>query len=214
MAGFPFPDGEASNREQSWDSGTPFSSGGDILIDPALSEVPLDPALMAEEGVPGSSEVRVYKSGLKEALPSDATRSRQTRRVAVLFTLPLRVEAKSHILSRQLSQPPPLYPHNYLSRVQEYLQGPRGDPFAQPPPLYFPNEEPLPLPPKPLKKKKRPPARRERCDVCKGNEMRNQYGKSEQMVSCMDCGASGMFLPLHVSCPPCLNDLPSTSFLH
>lgn len=80
MAGFPFPDGEASNREQSWDSGTPFSSGGDILIDPALSEVPLDPALMAEEGVPGSSEVRVYKSGLKEALPS--ARREVVKRVA------------------------------------------------------------------------------------------------------------------------------------
>ncbi|KAM5538485.1 hypothetical protein V8D89_007818 [Ganoderma adspersum] len=150
MVGLPFPNSGASNREQSWDNGTPFSSSGDIPIDPALNETPVDPALLAEEGM--------------------------SRRI-------------------QTPQPPPLYPPYQSSRVDSYPQGPQGDPFAQPPPVYIPVEEPVPLPAKPVKKRKRPVAREEECGFCSGNDSENRQGQPELMVSCVDCGRSG-----HPSC--------------
>ncbi|CDO70872.1 hypothetical protein BN946_scf184804.g4 [Trametes cinnabarina] len=154
MVGLPFPNSAVDNREQSWDTGTPFSNGGgDIPIDPALSETPLDPALLADSGVPKSEEV---------------------------------------------PQPPPSYPQYSFSRLQQYPQGPQGDPFAEPPPVYVPMDEPLepvPLPAKPLKKRKRPPAREEECGFCHGNDAMNKNGEPELMVSCVDCGRSG-----HPSC--------------
>ncbi|KAI9000531.1 hypothetical protein BD414DRAFT_532395 [Trametes punicea] len=154
MVGLPFPNSAVDNRELSWDDGTPFSNGGgDIPIDPALSEPPLDPALMAESGIP------------------------------------TKVEAP---------QPPPPYPPYSFARIQQYPQGPQGDPFAEPPPVYIPMEEPVepvPLPAKPLKKRKRPPTREEECGFCSGNDARNKNGEPELMVSCVDCGRSG-----HPSC--------------
>ncbi|PIL35760.1 transcription factor [Ganoderma sinense ZZ0214-1] len=150
MVGLPFPNSGANNREQSWDNGTPFSSSGDIPIDPALSETPVDPALLAEEGVSRSIET---------------------------------------------PHPHPLYPPYQSSRVDSYPQGPQGDPFAQPPPVYIPVEEPVPLPAKPVKKRKRPVAREEECGFCSGNDSENRHGQPELMVSCVDCGRSG-----HPSC--------------
>ncbi|KAI1797303.1 hypothetical protein LXA43DRAFT_1089180 [Ganoderma leucocontextum] len=142
MVGLPFPNSGTSNREQSWDNGTPFSSSGDIPIDPALSETPVDPALLAEEGI---------------------TRSTET------------------------PQPPPLYPPYQSSRVDSYPQGPQGDPFAQPPPVYIPIEEPVPLPAKPVKKRKRPVAREEECGFCSGNDSQNKDGQPELMASMLMC---------------------------
>ena len=66
MVGLPFPSNGGNTREQSWDNGTPFSCSGDIPIDPALSQPPVDPALLAEEGIPRVEEVRIvslYSSG-------------------------------------------------------------------------------------------------------------------------------------------------------
>ena len=57
MVGLPFPNSGTDIREPSWDNGTPFSNGGDIPIDPALSEPPLDPALLTEEGMSRGIEV-------------------------------------------------------------------------------------------------------------------------------------------------------------
>ncbi|KAI0710087.1 hypothetical protein C8Q76DRAFT_740953 [Earliella scabrosa] len=150
MVGLPYSISGPSDREQSWDSGTPFSNGGDIPIDPALSEPQLDPALMAEDGYTGTTET---------------------------------------------PEPPPFYPSYHQPRVQQYPQGPQGDPFAQPPPVYVPVEEPVPLPAKPLKKRKRPPARVNDCATCGGNDSQNKAGLPELMVSCVDCGQS-----VHPSC--------------
>ncbi|KAJ2968004.1 hypothetical protein NUW54_g13343 [Trametes sanguinea] len=81
MVGLPFPNSAVAIREQSWDSGTPFSNGGgDIPIDPALSEPPLDPALMAESGVYANAEVSVAR--VQGVCAKFATRSGGTRRVA------------------------------------------------------------------------------------------------------------------------------------
>ena len=105
------------------------------------------------------------------------------------------LKLKAHLLSRQTPEPPPFYPSYHQPRVQQYPQGPQGDPFAQPPPVYVPVEEPVPLPAKPLKKRKRPPARVNDCATCGGNDSQNKAGLPELMVSCVDCGQSGMFLP-------------------
>lgn len=187
MVGLPFPDSGASNREQSWDTGTPFSSSGDIPIDPALSETPVDPALLAEEGMLRSIEVRSFCFGWARRGGGG------TRRVAVLGRIFFAWRLNS--LSLQTPQPPPLYPPYQPSRVDSYPQGPQGDPFAQPPPVYIPVEEPVPLPAKPVKKRKRPVAREEECGFCSGNDSENREGQPELMVSCVDCGRSGVSIP-------------------
>lgn len=47
MRGLAFPEAAVSDRDESTDHGTPFSSSNadDIPIDPALTGIPLDPAL-------------------------------------------------------------------------------------------------------------------------------------------------------------------------
>ena len=47
MRGLAFPTTAVYEREESCDYGTPFSGGGDIPIDPALT-TPIDPALMED----------------------------------------------------------------------------------------------------------------------------------------------------------------------
>ena len=42
------------------DNSTPFSSSGDISIDPALSETPIDLTPLAEEGMSRRTEVRFF----------------------------------------------------------------------------------------------------------------------------------------------------------
>ncbi|TFK93998.1 hypothetical protein K466DRAFT_36586 [Polyporus arcularius HHB13444] len=91
--------------------------------------------------------------------------------------------------------PPAPYPPYHHVNAPQYPEGPQGDPFAPPPPAYVPVEEPVPLPAKPLKKRKRPPAREEECGFCSGNDSKNRDGQPELMVSCVDCGRSG-----HPSC--------------
>ncbi|KAI0329070.1 hypothetical protein GY45DRAFT_920930 [Cubamyces sp. BRFM 1775] len=197
MVGLPFPNSAVDYREQSWDTGTPFSNGGgDIPIDPALSEPPLDPALMAESGVYGNIEVCVAR--VARRLSNFATRKWRNASRRVPHVCTLRVEGRADLPAPQTPQPPPPYPSYAYSRVQQYPQGPQGDPFAQPPPVYVPMEEPVepvPLPAKPFKKRKRPPAREEECGFCHGNDSRNKNGDPELMVSCVDCGRSG-----HPSC--------------
>ena len=48
MRGLSFPEAAVFDREESYEHGTPFSSTNtdDIPIDPALSGIPLDPALL------------------------------------------------------------------------------------------------------------------------------------------------------------------------
>ncbi|KAI0749512.1 hypothetical protein C8Q80DRAFT_1100737 [Daedaleopsis nitida] len=101
---------------------------------------------------------------------------------------------KSHLLSRQTHQSPPLYHPLHPPRVDLYLQGPQGDPFPEPPPVYVPVQEEVPKLAKPLKKRKRPPARESACQFCKGHKS-DKDGNPEQIVSCTDCGLSG-----HPSC--------------
>jgi len=76
--------------------------------------------------------------------------------------------------------------------IREYSQGPQGDPFAQPPPDYFPPVTQAVPTPKPPKKKRR--VRREpNCGFCGGNDKKNNVGEPEEMVSCDECGRSGEF---------------------
>ena len=85
MVGLPFPNSGADTREPSWDNGTPFSGSGDIPIDPALSEVPLDPALLAENGVSAKEEVcGILIAGCESFARGTRCASGETRRVAVL----------------------------------------------------------------------------------------------------------------------------------
>ena len=217
MVGLPFPNSGASNREQSWDNGTPFSSSGDIPIDPALSETPVDPALLAEEGMSRRTEVRFLLIG------TGAAREWQNASRRGVGEDILRVETVCSP-SLQTPQPSPLFPSYQSSRVDSYPQGPQGDPFPQPPPVYLPVEEPVPLPAKPVKKRKRPVAREEECGFCSGNDLENKHGQPELMVSCVDCGRSGMFLPSSPYCRACaycafcmvrvVMDLRRSSFLY
>ena len=49
MRGLNFPNVALYERAESEDQGTPFSPGDDIPIDPALTGLPLDPALLEED---------------------------------------------------------------------------------------------------------------------------------------------------------------------
>ncbi|KAH9945286.1 uncharacterized protein BXZ73DRAFT_96273 [Epithele typhae] len=96
-------------------------------------------------------------------------------------------------LARVETPPPPSDAQPYLTpRVDHYPQGPQGDPFAQPSPVYMleEQEEPrerVPLPAKPYKKRKRPPIREEECGFCHGNDDHNKDGEVEQMASMLIC---------------------------
>lgn len=49
MRGLTFPNAALYEPADSEDQGTPFSYGDDIPIDPALTGLPLDPALLEED---------------------------------------------------------------------------------------------------------------------------------------------------------------------
>ncbi|KAF5382131.1 hypothetical protein D9615_004309 [Tricholomella constricta] len=92
--------------------------------------------------------------------------------------------------------PHPFPPPAQFNQVQQYSDGPQGDPFApQPLPMYFPVEvEPPISPPKPVKRKRKP-ARERECGFCQGNDRKNKAGQPELMATCDECGRSG-----HPSC--------------
>ncbi|KAF8072006.1 hypothetical protein FPV67DRAFT_1483488 [Lyophyllum atratum] len=96
------------------------------------------------------------------------------------------------VQSPQQQFPPP----SQYNQVQQYSDGPQGDPFAPPPhPMYFPIEVEQPIsPPKPVKRKRKPPRERE-CGFCQGNDRKNKTGQPELMATCEECGRSG-----HPSC--------------
>lgn len=59
MRGLAFPTAAVSQRESSYDYGTPFSGvGNENAIDPALAgETPIDPALLGDEGYSSNGPV-------------------------------------------------------------------------------------------------------------------------------------------------------------
>ncbi|KAF9466565.1 hypothetical protein BDZ94DRAFT_1288192 [Collybia nuda] len=82
------------------------------------------------------------------------------------------------------------------THVQQYSEGPQGDPFApQATHAYFPVEAELPPPPTKPAKRKRRARREEECGFCQGNDSKNKEGRPETMVTCTECGRSG-----HPSC--------------
>lgn len=93
MAGLPSANGESTYGEPSWDRTTPFTTGGDIPIDPALSEPPLDPVLMEEDGVSGDMEVSAFWLRIKMCLVHDAEVAERVASRSCLHTQ--RVEAQS-----------------------------------------------------------------------------------------------------------------------
>lgn len=48
MSGLAFPAGPAFHRPEPYNQGSPYTSGDDIPIDPALSGPQVDPALLGE----------------------------------------------------------------------------------------------------------------------------------------------------------------------
>jgi len=59
MRGLPFPQDAAFERETSYEYGTPASNFDDILIDPALADPPIDPALQTYPVKLDPDQVRV-----------------------------------------------------------------------------------------------------------------------------------------------------------
>ncbi|KAF9266517.1 hypothetical protein L218DRAFT_996694 [Marasmius fiardii PR-910] len=104
-----------------------------------------------------------------------------------------------NIQDQSLSEPS----QNFLGATNQYMnqydQGPQGDPFALPPQTtFFPPpalvEEAHVQTPKPPKRKRKP-KREEECGFCQGNDSNNKHGEPEQMLTCHVCGRSG-----HASC--------------
>ncbi|KAI6039819.1 hypothetical protein EDC04DRAFT_2681670 [Pisolithus marmoratus] len=81
---------------------------------------------------------------------------------------------------------------HYSQEPSQYDQGPRGDPFAPlPSTTYVPIPELIAPAPKP-QKRRRKPRREEECGFCQGNDSKNKLGEPELMVSCDECGRSGL----------------------
>ncbi|KAF5392151.1 hypothetical protein D9757_001493 [Collybiopsis confluens] len=78
---------------------------------------------------------------------------------------------------------------------QDYPQGPQGDPFAPLPAVFFPPpslDHPFPATQKAMKRKRK----QKKCEICGGNETKNNEGQPEGMFSCIDCEISSG----HLSC--------------
>ncbi|KZT29906.1 hypothetical protein NEOLEDRAFT_1174884 [Neolentinus lepideus HHB14362 ss-1] len=189
MPGLPFPSNPVFARENSeFDHGasTPLSNVDDVPIDPALSEPPIDPAILVEG-----------KDGVVE---------RQRRVASRNVTIN---NAFAWVSSMQPQEPLPKSSPEVSKRmpapVHQYSLGPQGDPFAPPPPAYFiPEEQPAPSS-KPLKRKRKP-RREPECGFCQGDGSKNKNGEPERMVSCDECGRSG-----HPTCMQ-LADISETIF--
>ena len=59
MRGLPFPNAAVYELAESEDQGTPFSPGDDIPIDPALTGLQLDPALLEEDARMRADQVSI-----------------------------------------------------------------------------------------------------------------------------------------------------------
>jgi hypothetical protein len=83
------------------------------------------------------------------------------------------------------------HPRHYSQEPSQYDQGPRGDPFApQPAPYLHIQEEVVPPPTKPPKRKRKP-RREPECGFCQGDDKKNKEAEPEVMVTCEECGRSG-----------------------
>lgn len=179
MRGLAFPPNAVSDRETSYEYGTPVSNADDIPIDPALGGIPIDPAIMGQDSGSSYHQVSRRRQVSEDALMPDHT----TRRV-VYNDDPQSISQPQQEFTR-----PPSPPQHYLQAPQ-YSDAPQGDPFA-PQPSYFPVQEEQPLPtPKPVKRKRKP-RREEECGFCQGDDSKNKSGESEPMVTCDECGRSG-----------------------
>ena len=181
MRGLAFPPNAPGDREPSYEYGTPISNVDDIPIDPALGGAPIHPALIME---PHPINV-VFPNTPQEDVQRDASWSPHPK----LGPHPPFLPQENPYLHQQLH---PLDDY----QIRQYSQGPQGDPFApQIPSPYFPiQEQPLPPPQPPKPKRKRKFLREEECSFCQGNETRNKAGKPESMVTCVECGRSGIYL--------------------
>ena len=182
MRGLAFPSSAISDREPSYEYGTP-NNVDDIPIDPALGAPAIDPALMS--GNTGTGAVQV-SSRLRSGLP---VRPQRVASGQLYFTI---LKCFSPQI-QPVAHPPPLLPtpHQQFSPTRQYSQGPQGDPFAPPPmPTYLPIQPGHAPPPKPLKRKRKP-RREEECGFCQGSDKKNKNGIPEQMVTCDECARSG-----------------------
>ncbi|KAG6861356.1 hypothetical protein C0995_001089 [Termitomyces sp. Mi166 len=195
MRGLAFPSNAVSDRETSYDHGTPVTYPDDIPIDPTLSESVIDPALM-EESANGINQIVscICCEGDAWSGATKRVASGQYEHIAAVIDTP----------SFQKPQPPQTKLqslHASPQHVQQYSDGPQGDPFApQPLPMYYPIEMDQPtLFPKPVKRKRKPRRERE-CGFCQGDDRKNKEGHPELMATCSECGRSGW----HMDCiqPP------------
>lgn len=188
MRGLAFPPNAPGDREASYEYGTPISNVDDIPIDPALGGAPIDPALIME---PHPINV-VFPNAPQVGVQRDASWSPHPK-LGSHHSLPPFLPQTTHPENPYLHQQ--LHPLDDY-QIRQYSQGPQGDPFApQIPSPYFPIQEQQPPPPPqpPRPKRKRKFLREEECSFCQGNEKRNKAGEPENMVTCVECGRSGIF---------------------
>ncbi|KAF8623695.1 hypothetical protein AX17_007393 [Amanita inopinata Kibby_2008] len=189
MRGLAFPSSAISDREPSYEYGSP-NNLEDIPIDPALAGPAIDPALMAKNDDASVSHVSSKSLSGLTACGQRVASSRLRLSTENIYAISFQVQSAT-----QLPLPLPTS-HDQYSQARQYSQGPQGDPFAPPPvTTYIPIEpEPVNHPPKQLKRKRKP-RREEECGFCQGNDKKNIDGGPELMVTCDECGRSG-----HPSC--------------
>ncbi|KAH9940994.1 hypothetical protein B0H21DRAFT_710749 [Amylocystis lapponica] len=198
MSSLAFPAGPSFKQSEPLDHGRPFGGGpDDIPIDPALSGLQLDPALLGEVG-----NVEIAEAGVVDAVICIAQRVASRFREISLGSFPLPVPLK----------------HVPIPPLRQYSQGPQGDPFApQPSPTYLVAEEPAPPPSKPVKKRRHPSCMELteisdvvrsydwKCVDCKNCEVCQLKGDENRMVICDFCDRGW-----HIDClePPLIEPPP------
>lgn len=156
---------------------------------PTNDNIPIDPAL--EPVLSGAGYyARVNGGGIGEGhelVSAQFARQAEvsTRRVAVTS----KEFGRAHDVLQPLSNYSILSPPTATFPISSsrYSQGPQGDPFAPPPPVY-PEPEPEAVSPSKSVKKKRRHKRGESCEECHGDEAANKEGKLEPMLICEGCG--------------------------
>lgn len=205
-------DPTVSTQVQSPTSSFSPSLAPELPIDPSLA---IDPAILGESS--HSQQVRTaFSSALgiisaQYAFPCVHRRFVLSRCVCPNASRPNTRAFDSRIISAYLrtnlilqplpaQQPPPDQPTPTSANVCMKCV-PEGDPFApQATDTYLLPQ--MPSPPRNLKRKRkqRPAARPdEECSFCQGDKRHNRAGYPERLISCVNCGRSGILTFLYIS---------------
>ena len=203
MRGLPFPSGALRIHDDSHenDYGSPVPTSGPGGSGDAGSGIPIDPELGGSFGGLNGGHEKVGEWNGKVCTDFISTGvfacfevKRDATRLGFFFLVD-GIYAHLFVYFQQYDDP---FQHASSSGTLlyrgKYGQGPQGDPFAPQLPAFYQEEEVIQIVRQKPVKKKRKIKREEECGFCQGNDKSNKDGESEVMITCSECGRSGMNL--------------------